>query len=157
MIVEERKQRLLEIIQKRQFVSLQDLKRATQTSISTVRRDLVALAAQGMVRRVHGGVEFIVRDRDQLTVKERRTIYQADKQAIAKRAAAQLQGGEMIFRCWDNDRRTYCLFGWHQAGGDRGDEFSPSCRAVIGFDDSGHDYWRSGEANHRCRDWGRGG
>ncbi len=97
MIVEERKQRLLEIIQKRQFVSLQDLKRATQTSISTVRRDLVALAAQGMVRRVHGGVEFIVRDRDQLTVKERRTIYQADKQAIAKRAAAQLQGGEMIF------------------------------------------------------------
>ena len=57
----------------------------------------MALAAQGMVRRVHGGVEFMVRDRDQLTVKERRTIYQADKQAIAKRAAAQLKGGEMIF------------------------------------------------------------
>lgn len=97
MIVEERKKRLLDIIRKNKFVSLQELKRATQTSLSTVRRDLVDLAADGVVRRVHGGVEFMAHDRDHMTVHERRTIYQADKQRIAKRAAAELKGGEMLF------------------------------------------------------------
>lgn len=97
MIVEERKKRLRDIIQKNQFVSLQELKQATQTSLSTVRRDLADLAAEGVVRRVHGGVELITPDRDNMTVYERRTIYQADKQQIAKRAAAELKGSEMIF------------------------------------------------------------
>ena len=74
MIVEERKKRLRDIIQKNQFVSLQELKQATQTSLSTVRRDLADLAAEGVVRRVHGGVELITPDRDNMTVYERRTI-----------------------------------------------------------------------------------
>ena len=48
MIVEERKKRLRDIIQKNKFVSLQELKKATQTSLSTVRRDLADLAAEAL-------------------------------------------------------------------------------------------------------------
>lgn len=97
MIVEERKKQILKIIQKNQFISLQELKKVTKTSLSTVRRDLDILAADGLVRRVHGGVEWIESSRDSLPVSERLSLYQATKQKIAQRAAQQLQGGEIIF------------------------------------------------------------
>ncbi len=97
MIVEERQERLLAVIQKHQFISLQELKGVTQTSISTIRRDLALLTDKGLVKRVHGGVEFIAQNKKSSTVSERRPIYQADKQKIAKRAVQQLQGGETIF------------------------------------------------------------
>ncbi|MCT3074691.1 DeoR/GlpR transcriptional regulator [Leuconostoc citreum] len=97
MIVAERKKQILKIIQKNQFISLQELKKVTKTSLSTVRRDLDILAADGLVRRVHGGVEWIESSRDSLPVSERLSLYQATKQKIAQRAAQQLQGGEIIF------------------------------------------------------------
>ncbi|WP_349583883.1 DeoR/GlpR family DNA-binding transcription regulator [Leuconostoc citreum] len=97
MIVAERKKQILKIIQKNQVISLQELKKVTKTSLSTVRRDLDILAADGLVRRVHGGVEWIESSRDSLPVSERLSLYQATKQKIAQRAAQQLQGGEIIF------------------------------------------------------------
>ncbi|GEK61775.1 DeoR/GlpR family DNA-binding transcription regulator [Leuconostoc citreum] len=97
MIVAERKKQILKIIQKNQFISLQELKKVTKTSLSTVRRDLDILAADGLVRRVHGGVEWIEPSRGSLPVSERLSLYQATKQKIAQRAAQQLQGGEIIF------------------------------------------------------------
>lgn len=97
MIVAERKKQILKIIQKNQFISLQELKKVTKTSLSTVRRDLDILAADGLVRRVHGGVEWIEPGRGSLPVSERLSLYQATKQKIAQRAAQQLQGGEIIF------------------------------------------------------------
>ena len=97
MIVAERKKQILKIIQKNQFISLQELKKVTKTSLSTVRRDLDILAADGLVRRVHGGVEWIEPIRGSLPVSERLSLYQATKQKIAQRAAQQLQGGEIIF------------------------------------------------------------
>ncbi|MBE4726004.1 DeoR/GlpR family DNA-binding transcription regulator [Leuconostoc citreum] len=97
MIVAERKKQILKIIQKNQFISLQELKKVTKTSLSTVRRDLDILAADGLVRRVHGGVEWIESSRGSLSVSERLSLYQATKQKIAQRAAQQLQGGEIIF------------------------------------------------------------
>ncbi|WP_100666089.1 DeoR/GlpR family DNA-binding transcription regulator [Leuconostoc citreum] len=97
MIVAERKKQILKIIQKNQFISLQELKKVTKTSLSTVRRDLDILAADGLVRRVHGGVEWIESSRGSLPVSERLSLYQATKQKIAQRAAQQLQGGEIIF------------------------------------------------------------
>lgn len=97
MIVAERKKQILKIIQKNQFISLQELKKVTKTSLSTVRRDLDILAADGLVRRVHGGVEWIESSRGSLLVSERLSLYQATKQKIAQRAAQQLQGGEIIF------------------------------------------------------------
>ncbi|AEJ30784.1 MULTISPECIES: DeoR/GlpR family DNA-binding transcription regulator [Leuconostoc] len=97
MIVEERQKRLLRVIQKNKFMSLQELKAVTQTSLSTIRRDLENLMTSGNVRRVHGGVEFVEPDRADLTVNERVPIYQADKRKIAQRAVQQLVGGEIIF------------------------------------------------------------
>ncbi|MEX0381042.1 DeoR/GlpR family DNA-binding transcription regulator [Leuconostoc sp. MS02] len=97
MIVAERQKKLLAVIQKHHFISLQELKGVTQTSISTIRRDLAALTNQGFVKRVHGGVEFIAQNKKSSTVNERRPIYQADKQIIAQRAAQQLHGGETVF------------------------------------------------------------
>lgn len=148
MIVAERKKQILKIIQKNQFISLQELKKVTKTSLSTVRRDLDILAADGLVRRVHGGVEWIEPSRGSLPVSERLSLYQATKQKIAQRAAQQLQGGEIIFL--DAGTTTgelipyladkTCSYSRH--------EFSPSCSPTIRFDDTRNDYWWASKADN---------
>ncbi len=50
-----RQQRLLSIVSSRRGVRLEDLSAALGVSQATVRRDISELAAQGLLRRVHGG------------------------------------------------------------------------------------------------------
>ena len=73
MIVEERQERLLAVIQKHQFISLQELKGVTQTSISTIRRDLASLTDKGLVKRVHGVLNLLLR------IKNHRQLVNADR------------------------------------------------------------------------------
>lgn len=55
MLIVERQQRLLNILRQRGAAPLDELSRALDVSSSTVRRDLEALAKQGIVDRTHGG------------------------------------------------------------------------------------------------------
>ena len=55
MLVEERRQRVLDLVSKRGFVSLEDLRQVLHASESTIRRDLDYWHQQGVVRRTHGG------------------------------------------------------------------------------------------------------
>ena len=51
----QRRQRILDIVSARRAARLEDLGQALGVSTATVRRDLDELAAQGLLRRVHGG------------------------------------------------------------------------------------------------------
>ena len=51
----ERHQKILEIIENRQFVSVSDLARELYVSEPTVRRDLASLESDRLIRRSHGG------------------------------------------------------------------------------------------------------
>lgn len=51
-------------LQDTEFASLEDLAVRTGASVSTVRRDLSDLEAQGLVRRTHGGARSLERARD---------------------------------------------------------------------------------------------
>src|ERR1700749_4208446 len=59
VLVEERRQRVLDLITQRGFIALTDLAQAVQASESTLRRDLDYWHQQGTVRRTHGGAIYV--------------------------------------------------------------------------------------------------
>lgn len=58
MLIVERQSLLLEIIKRKQVAELAELCKELDVSISTVRRDLEAMEARGLVQRTHGGVIY---------------------------------------------------------------------------------------------------
>jgi DeoR/GlpR family transcriptional regulator of sugar metabolism len=96
VLVEERRQRVLDLVSERGFVALTDLAKAVRVSESTLRRDLDYWHQQGLVRRTHGGAIY-VGDGNGLPALEDRSAQQLDeKQAIARAAAARLRDGDTI-------------------------------------------------------------
>ncbi|MFM7130841.1 MAG: DeoR family transcriptional regulator, partial [bacterium] len=55
LVIEQRRQQLLELINERGFATLAELVSALGVSDSTIRRDLEALDQSGLARRTHGG------------------------------------------------------------------------------------------------------
>lgn len=88
----ERRRRLLEWFEDRVAASNQELSRALNTSISTIRRDLDFLAAQGLVRRTHGGAIRIRRRATfEPSLEEAYRSAAEEKRAIAREAAKRLE------------------------------------------------------------------
>ena len=58
MIVEERRQKVLELVNERGFAALADLAKELDASESTIRRDLDYWDTHGLVKRTHGGAVF---------------------------------------------------------------------------------------------------
>lgn len=96
MLVEERRQRVLDLVSSRGFIALTDLAETIDVSESTLRRDLDHWHKQGMLRRTHGGAIY-VGDAATLPALEERSASQLDeKRAIARTVAARIQDGDTI-------------------------------------------------------------
>ncbi len=96
MLVDERRQKVLEFVSKKGFVSLADLAESIQVSSSTIRRDLEYLHQQGLLRRTHGGAIF---SGDALTLPslEDRVEHQLqEKRMVARKAAEGIKDGDAI-------------------------------------------------------------
>lgn len=96
MLVEERRQRVLDLVSQRGFMSLTDLASAIQVSESTVRRDLEYWHQQGSLRRTHGGVMFIGDGNGLPALEERATRQLEEKKAIARAAVERMRDGDAI-------------------------------------------------------------
>jgi DeoR family ulaG and ulaABCDEF operon transcriptional repressor len=100
MHASERRRSILRSVAGRGFVSVAELTELLGASEPTVRRDLVALAGEKRVRRVHGGVEAIdVAQRVLVGQPEfagARTVRSVEKRAIAKRAVELCEPGDAI-------------------------------------------------------------
>jgi DeoR family fructose operon transcriptional repressor len=96
VLVEERRQRVLNLVSQRGFVALTDLTKAIRASESTLRRDLDYWHQQGSLRRTHGGAIY-VGDAAALPALEERSANQRDeKQAIARAAAGRIRDGDTV-------------------------------------------------------------
>lgn len=101
MIVEERRQKVVDLLSQRGFMALEDLARAIEVSESTVRRDLVHLQEQGVLRRTHGGAVFVgdgaalpaFDERSGRQIEEKRQIAQAAIRRVRDGDAILLDGG----------------------------------------------------------------
>jgi DeoR/GlpR family transcriptional regulator of sugar metabolism len=96
VLAEERRQRVLDLVSRRGFVSLTDLAADIKVSESTIRRDLDYWHQQGALKRTHGGAIY-TGDNSVLPALEDRTASQLEeKRAIARSAAARIRDGDAI-------------------------------------------------------------
>ncbi len=96
MLVEERRQRVLNLVSTKGFVALDDLARDLGASHSTIRRDLDFWHKHGSIRRTHGGAIY-VGDATVLPALEERSASQIEeKHAVARTAAQRIRAGETV-------------------------------------------------------------
>jgi DeoR/GlpR family transcriptional regulator of sugar metabolism len=88
---EARQMRIQDYLNRVEFASLEELAQALEASVSTVRRDVAALAAKGSLRRTHGGARLVNPHSDEFAFSARDTHQLAEKEAIG-RACAELIG-----------------------------------------------------------------
>src|SRR5688500_13548524 len=97
VIVEERRQKVIDLVSERGFVALGDLAKQLQTSESTIRRDLDYLDEHGFVKRTHGGAVFLGETAAGLPALEERSQRELEeKRQIAQAAAARIKDGDAI-------------------------------------------------------------
>lgn len=94
MLLDQRRDEILQLIEKQGFVSLQDLVNRLGASESTVRRDLEYLDAIGQIRRTRGGAAYTG---EHITpFEDRHQTFLIEKQRMARIVADQIQPGEAI-------------------------------------------------------------
>ncbi len=94
VLVAERRQHILQIIENNGFVSLQELVDTCTASESTVRRDLEFLDGIGQIRRTRGGAAYVG---ESLAGFEDRSLHASqEKRAIAKVAAELIDPEETL-------------------------------------------------------------
>ncbi len=96
MLAETRRKRLLELVSRRGFATLEELVQASGVSESTVRRDLEALDQVGAVKRTHGGAVCSGEVRSMPPLDERETAQALEKRAIGQRAAMLVEDDETV-------------------------------------------------------------
>lgn len=92
----ERRMRILELLRANGTLSLRQLAEAVQSSEVTVRRDVRALEADGLLDRHHGGASLPGELSREPTYLQKAQVAKAEKAAIADLAAALVEDGDAI-------------------------------------------------------------
>jgi DeoR family fructose operon transcriptional repressor len=92
----ERQIRIRELLEEREFVDLETFCRELQGSESTVRRDLVLLERQRVLKRVHGGALSVQPRGHLLDFDWQRRRQSDEKQRIGARAAALIEDDQTV-------------------------------------------------------------
>lgn len=98
MLTEERYDRIMEHLAKKDRATVPELLELLNVSESTLRRDLMSLEAQGRCRRIRGGVSASPPQAslDSL-LEKRRAEFSKEKQEIGRKAAALVEDGDVIY------------------------------------------------------------
>ncbi|MEV7117690.1 DeoR family transcriptional regulator [Kitasatospora sp. CB02891] len=96
MFAAERRQLILEMVRANGAVSLRELARVVQTSEVTVRRDVRALEAEGLLDRRHGGAVLPGGFSREPGYPQKTHLAAAEKSAIADLAAGLVEEGDAI-------------------------------------------------------------
>jgi DeoR/GlpR family transcriptional regulator of sugar metabolism len=96
VLVEERRQKILDLVNERGFISLGELAQSLETSESTIRRDLDYWGQQGFIKRTHGGAVVLDGDHALPALEERSSRELEEKKAIAKTVVARIRDGDAV-------------------------------------------------------------
>jgi len=87
---------ILQLIGRGRFVPLREITERFGVNMQTARRDIALLDTQGRLTRVHGGA--IPREEpDALSVEERLSLRDTEKQQVARTACPLIEDGDVIF------------------------------------------------------------
>jgi DeoR/GlpR family transcriptional regulator of sugar metabolism len=96
MLAERRRHRLLELITRQGYATLDELVRILAVSESTIRRDLEALDLAGSIKRTHGGAIYTGEVRSMPAFDDRTSTAVFEKRAIGQLAASLLEDGDTV-------------------------------------------------------------
>lgn len=96
MLAEERKDKIINIIEKNRVAKVAELSRLLNTTEATVRRDLEELQKQKKVQRVHGGAISVTNTNREFDYRELSTICIEEKKRIAARAFEFVQDNDAL-------------------------------------------------------------
>lgn len=97
MLAEERSDRIINIVNERKSVTVQELMELLGASESTVRRDLTTLDARGELVKVYGGAVAVTVKQHDDDVRERRVLFPEEKKLIAGFAASLVKKGDFVY------------------------------------------------------------
>ncbi|MCZ0702028.1 DeoR family fructose operon transcriptional repressor [Natronobacillus azotifigens] len=86
-----------ELLEKKRYITIQELVDTTGVSESTIRRDLSELEKQNRLIRVHGGASLRHTTRQELSYPEKSIQYVEKKKSIAKLAATVIEEHDFIY------------------------------------------------------------
>ncbi|MBU0477194.1 DeoR/GlpR family DNA-binding transcription regulator [bacterium] len=116
MIPEERRNKILELVNNRENVTVEEIGKKFNISVITVRRDLDRLTQLGLLKKVHGGAMSIETIVDSPLHLSQKTVNIDAKRAIAKEAIKRINDGDFIII----ESGTTCLELVRQLSGKRG-------------------------------------
>lgn len=96
MFAAERRQRILDLVRSSGAISLRELARQVSTSEVTVRRDLRALEAEGLLDRRHGGAVVSGGLSHEPSYSEKAQVAAEEKAAIAELAVSLVSDGDAL-------------------------------------------------------------
>ena len=96
MFAEERQSKIASLIQKHDAVSVSDLVEQFGVSVETIRRDLLTMEKQGLLKRVHGGAVGSNHIKPYYTLEERCKEFSYEKRKLSKNAMAFIQEDDSI-------------------------------------------------------------
>ncbi|MGX7031346.1 DeoR/GlpR family DNA-binding transcription regulator [Vagococcus zengguangii] len=105
MLTEERHQLIMDILESQNVAKVLDLVTATNSSETTIRRDLQLLEEEGYLKRVHGGAKIIREVTPELSLTIKENIHMEEKKQIAKWVGELIKDNEVIFI--DSGTATY--------------------------------------------------
>lgn len=102
----ERKQKILEILNKNKSVKILSLSKLLKVTRETIRKDLYELQEEGLIKKIHGGA-VLDQPNQESNYEKRKTKEETAKRAIAKEAAKHVEDGDIIYL--DYGTTTYML------------------------------------------------
>ncbi len=96
MLAAERRQLILDKLQKKESVNVNDLSNAFDVSKETIRRDLEKLQNKNLLKKIHGGA-VPINKKEELSFNIRRKQNTKEKKEIALKALEHIQEGDTIF------------------------------------------------------------
>jgi len=96
MALNERKQKILEILEKNGAVKVTELSKTLGTSEVTIRNYLADMESKGLLSRVHGGAMSSYKPYYSMNFSQRLETNQNEKSAIAKKIASMIEQNDTI-------------------------------------------------------------
>ena len=97
MLKDERYDRILQIVDEKEYVSANELAKTLYVSMPTIRRDLAELHAKQLLLRSHGGAKKIKSDHKVTPLDFRKTLNISEKRRICEKASALINDNDIIF------------------------------------------------------------
>ncbi|WP_088006910.1 DeoR/GlpR family DNA-binding transcription regulator [Indiicoccus explosivorum] len=97
MLTQKRHDLIMQLLEEKQAVKIQEIAELTNASESTIRRDLTELEAQQLLERVHGGATLANQRREEPSIMDKSAKNLHEKRMLAALAVSLIEEGDSIY------------------------------------------------------------